>query len=150
MEQAAGIFLIRKDNKLLIGHPTNGPENRWSIPKGRLEDGEYPTDAAVREMYEEANVDLKNWSILHNLDPVRYKNKDKILIPFVLFERQNKIDFDKFELKCNSNAPEEFGGHPEMDDFMWVTLYEAENLIYQSQIKCFSRIIELMSKLKYI
>jgi 8-oxo-dGTP pyrophosphatase MutT (NUDIX family) len=151
MRKTAGIFLIRKDNKLLIAHPTKLPENRWSIPKGGIEDGEYPTDAAVREMFEEANVDVSTWTLMHNLEHVKlkYKEEEKLLVPFVLFEKQNNIDFGSFEFKCNSNVPEEMGGFPEMDDFKWVTLDEAKEVLFKSQVKCveeIERIIEKMAK----
>jgi 8-oxo-dGTP pyrophosphatase MutT (NUDIX family) len=150
MKKAAGIFLIREDYKILIAHPTNIPMTRWSIPKGRMEEGEHPTQTAVREMFEESNVDLSDWKIMHNLEHVTYKNKDKILIPFVLFERQNDINFDSFEFKCNSNVPEEIGGFPEMDDYKWVTLDEAKELLFKSQVKCLDEIQKIIDKLESV
>lgn len=148
MEQSAGIFLIRKDYKLFIGHPTKERPNKWSIPKGHIEEDEIPTQAAVREMYEESNINVSDWKLLHNLEPVKYKNKDKILIPYVLFETQNNFDFNLFEPKCNSNVPIEMGGYPEMDEYRWVTLAEARNLLYQSQVKCLDKIEEIIQKIE--
>lgn len=147
MERTAGIFIIRNDNKLLIAHPTGGRPDKWSIPKGRPENNEYFTDAAVREVFEECNIDLSKWKILHNLDPVKYEKKEKTLHPYVFFERQNFIDLDEFELKCNENVPEEMGGYPEMDDFKWVTIEEARKVLYKSQVKCLDRIQELIDKI---
>ena len=37
---AAGIFLMRKDFNILICHQTNHAPNVWSIPKGKIEEGE--------------------------------------------------------------------------------------------------------------
>ncbi len=37
---AAGIFIVRKDKKILICHPTNHKPDFWSIPKGKVDNGE--------------------------------------------------------------------------------------------------------------
>ena len=39
---AAGIFLVNKENQVLICHPTNHPSDVWSIPKGKIEKNEAP------------------------------------------------------------------------------------------------------------
>lgn len=55
---ASGLFIVKKDKKLLICHPTNHPKNFYSIPKGKVEDDEIFLEAAFRETYEETNLDL--------------------------------------------------------------------------------------------
>jgi 8-oxo-dGTP pyrophosphatase MutT (NUDIX family) len=147
MTIAAGLFLVRKDLRFLVGHPTHHKPNFWSIPKGRVEDGEHNVDAAIRETQEECNVDVSNWAIVHNLEPVKYTKTKKILYPFVLFETQNKIDFDKFELKCNSFVPEDKGGFPEMDDFKWITIQEGRSLLHETQVACLDKIEAIINKL---
>lgn len=144
----AGVFLIRNDLKVLICHPTKVSRNFWSIPKGKIEKDESNSDAAIRETYEETNIDISNWTILHNLSPVVYPNGRKKLYGYVLFEWQNKIDFSKFELKCNSNVPEKLGGYPEIDDFAWETLENAKKFVHSSQIKCLEEIENIISRLK--
>ena len=56
--KSAGLAIVYQ-KKLLILHPTN---HRWndgySIPKGKLEKGEEPIDAAIRETYEEAGIQV--------------------------------------------------------------------------------------------
>lgn len=148
MEIAAGLFLINAENKFLVGHPTNHSPNFWSIPKGRVEDGENNIDAAVRETFEETNVDVSDWSIIHNLQPQKYKSGKKILYPFVLFEKQNKINFDKFNLKCNSNVPIEIGGFLEMDDFSYITLEEGRKCLHETQINCLDEIETIIKKIR--
>jgi len=147
MVKSSGIFLVRKDKKILIAHPTNQKKNHWSIPKGRIEKDEEPIDAAVREMFEEANVDLSNWKMMHNLPPIKYHNIDKILFPFVCFEHQNDIDFKSFELKCNTNIPIESGGFPEMDDYKWVTVEKSKQLLHPIQVICLDKIEHLINRL---
>jgi predicted NUDIX family NTP pyrophosphohydrolase len=63
MKQAAGLMIYRRQRdslEVLLVHPS-GNYNRhapWSIPKGLLDDGETPLDAAIREAREEAGVDI--------------------------------------------------------------------------------------------
>lgn len=147
MIHTAGLFLMRKDNRFLVGHPTNNKPNLWGIPKGQLDENEVPLEAAVRETFEEANVDVSKWQIIHNLTPVKYQKVEKTLHPFLLFEIQNKIDFSTFELKCNSFVPESKGGFPEMDDFRWVTIDEARGCLQASQVPCLDEIQEIVNKL---
>ena len=53
---AAGMFIVRNDDKILIGHPTNHKKDFWSIPKGLVEPDEDLLVAAKRETYEETNI----------------------------------------------------------------------------------------------
>ena len=134
---AAGIFIIRDDKKLLVCHPTNHAIDFWSIPKGKLEVGETPLEAAIRETYEETNIDLNNYSLIANLDMVNYGHKKKALYPFICYEPCNEgIDFNSFDIKCNSNVPIERGGFPEMDDYRWVSITEAKNMLHITQVAC--------------
>lgn len=134
---AAGIFIIREDKKLLICHPTNHAADFWSIPKGKIEAGETPLQAAIRETFEETNIDLNNYTLIGNLEMVNYNHKKKALFPFVCYEPCNKsIDFNSFDIKCNSNVPIERGGFPEMDDYQWRTLFEASKLLHNTQAEC--------------
>lgn len=148
MIKVAGFFLVRKDNKILVCHPTRHPLNFWSIPKGRLDNDEQPIDAAIRETMEESNVDLSDWQIIHNIEPIPYPNNKKILYPFVFFENQNKLDFDTLELKCNSFVEREKGGFPEMDAYNWVTIDEAKKKLHFSQIAALLELEKLIIKLK--
>lgn len=142
---AAGIFLVNKDNELLICHPTNHPITFWSIPKGKVEDGEEIIDAAIRETYEECNVNLTNANSLITLGIVTYTHKKKALQSYLCLETKNpKIDFDSFDLKCNSNVPEDRGGFPEMDDYMWVSFEDAKDLLHYTQVASLEKIEEII------
>lgn len=51
-ESAGGVVLDAEGRVLMVSqHGTS-----WSLPKGHLEDGESPLDAARREIYEESGV----------------------------------------------------------------------------------------------
>ena len=53
----SGIALIVED-KILLVHAKKyaGQNNKWSIPKGHIEEGETPEEAAIREVAEETGI----------------------------------------------------------------------------------------------
>ncbi len=52
--ESAGLYLLNKKNEILLIDYNWGIDNRgWALPKGKLEEGEEPEDAAVREVKEE-------------------------------------------------------------------------------------------------
>ena len=142
---AAGVFMVRKDGRVLVCHPTNHKPDFWSIPKGKVEEGENLIDAAIRETYEESNIDLSDCKGIRALEAVNYTHKKKILHPFLVLERNNSnLDWDSFDLKCNSFVPEDRGGFPEMDDFKWVSLDEAKIILHNTQAACIDKIKEIL------
>lgn len=151
---AGGIFIVKKDGSLLICHPTNHKADFWSIPKGKVEEGETTYEAALRETFEETNIDFNkiismNYSV-HALEPVNYGHKKKIIHPFVHLETINSdLSWDTIEIKCNSNVPEERGGFPEMDEYKWVSIEEARVLLHETQAACLDKIIELIKNNVY-
>jgi 8-oxo-dGTP pyrophosphatase MutT (NUDIX family) len=146
---AAGLFIVRKDGELLVAHPTNHKPNFWSIPKGKVEENETFLEGALRETFEETNLDLSdndNFTI-YPMQSVNYNHKKKILYPFLFLEKTNsKFKWDDVELKCNSNVPDDRGGFPEMDGFKWVSLDEARELLHNTQVACIDKILEFMTK----
>lgn len=145
MNKVAGIFLINKDNKILLCHPTKHSPKFWSIPKGRVEEGETVIDAAVRETIEETNADVKGWSVIHTLAPVNYSDR-RVLHSFAIFESENSFDFSSFDLKCNSNVPPEKGGFPEMDGYKWGNPEEAIGCVHKTQEDVLNELIPLIKK----
>lgn len=144
---AAGVFLVNKEKKILICHPTNHPADVWSIPKGKVEKEELEIEAALRETYEETNVDLTQVDWIIELDVQTYSHKKKAIKPFVVMETKNpSIDFNSFDLKCNSNVPKARGGFPEMDDYMWVDIDTARKLLHETQVACLDAIEKFIDK----
>jgi 8-oxo-dGTP pyrophosphatase MutT (NUDIX family) len=145
---AAGMFLINKNMNLLICHPTNHKPNFWSIPKGKVEALETFVDACVRETFEESNIDLSDYKDkMIMLDSVNYSHRKKMLVPFVLFENDCEyLDLSLITIQCNSNVPEDRGGFPEMDDYKWVTLEEAKELLHETQVACLDKVKQLFSR----
>lgn len=145
---AAGIFILNKDKEVLICHPTNHPWDVWSIPKGKVEKGEDLIVAAIRETFEETNVDLKNATLFHQLGKQVYNHKKKEIHPFLFLETENpKIDLSVFKLKCNSNVPEDRGGFPEMDAYEWADIETAKKYLHPTQVAALEEIQNLINEL---
>jgi len=143
--QAAGIFIVNRDRKLLVCHPTNHKADFWSIPKGKIDEGESYFDCALRETYEETNIDLKDtpWFTIVELPAINYKHGKKMLHPYLYWENINsEFDWSKQVIKCNSNVPDERGDFPEMDDYKWVSIDEARTLLHDTQVACLDRVAE--------
>lgn len=141
--KTAGIFIVRKDDKILICHPTNHPVNFYSIPKGKIEEKETILDAALRETEEESNIDLRNLVGFESryLGNVTYRNKVKELFGFLYNERpDSEINWDDIDIKCNSKVSDDKGDFYEMDGFKWVTLDEAMELLHEAQVKFIPKI----------
>lgn len=51
-----GVICFRGDDVLLIQRGTAPRKGEWSIPGGRIEEGESEAQAALRELYEETGV----------------------------------------------------------------------------------------------
>lgn len=145
--KAAGVFIIQKSGKVLICHPTNHSSKVWSIPKGRVEENETLMNAAIRETFEETNIDLtqlKDFELRYMGD-AEYRTGKKVLSGFMFLERQeSNFDWDSIELRCDSTVPEEEGGFPEMDDFKWVEISEAKELIHETQVKILTLIEDIL------
>jgi 8-oxo-dGTP pyrophosphatase MutT (NUDIX family) len=58
-KRVAGVAIIY-DNNILLVHPTNASwkVGNLGIPKGRIEEGEDETSAALRELYEETGIEI--------------------------------------------------------------------------------------------
>ena len=136
METTCGFFIINKDDKMLIVHPTNSSRKIWSIPKGRVDKGETELEAAYREVYEETNIDLYKYEgniIL--LGKEQYKHRRKTLCGFVF-----KYDGEFNEkLSCQSLLSNKF---PEVDKYKWVTFQEAFELIHHTQQELLQKYIK--------
>lgn len=97
-ELSAGILFFTEENKLFMGRVTGssgGPgfPHRWDIPKGHVEEGETPLDAAIRECTEETGFTDYDSEFLVDLGRHDYaSNKDIHLFvyPFPVTAEQFK------------------------------------------------------------
>lgn len=75
-EFSAGLLVVRKTDRGFEWLLLQKPNGRWEFPKGKVEPGEVPLDAAIREAQEEAGL-----SDLHVIEgfmhTIRYTYRDR-------------------------------------------------------------------------
>ena len=131
MERSAGLVIIHK-NSILLGHPTNAPwKGSYSIPKGKIEDGETALEAAIRETREEVGIEFSP-EMVEPGEPkvVNYKNKQgkiyKKVFWFVV-----RIDDSAFIKHVHPVVPKELLQMNEIDWAGFVDIEEARWRIFR-------------------
>jgi 8-oxo-dGTP pyrophosphatase MutT (NUDIX family) len=119
--------VVFKDGTVLVRRPTGGKDYRgnlgWSFPKGLIDEGEIPEEAAVREVAEEGGVVAK---IVKKLGTIKYfyKNKDNLMVmKFVTF----------YLMEWVSDLPDGFGW--ETAEVKWVWTEEAKKMLVNKSEK---------------
>lgn len=118
----AGIVLKHGDEVLMCKRsPKKSMPNTWSIPSGHIEDGESPGAAALREFFEETNLEIDtNIEFIGFVDKFKsdgtkkghmfifLKNSDTKLIPDL---KRAKDGFEHSECKYfdDKNLPNQKG-----------------------------------------
>lgn len=143
---SAGLLLHRvRDGRreVLLGH-LGGPfwakrhERAWSIPKGVLEDGESPEEAARREFLEELGVPVPEgpWT---DLGSVRQSRKDVLVWAVEADLDPATVVPGTFDLEWppGSGTMQAF---PELDRVQWFGLDEAAELVVAAQAAFLDRL----------
>lgn len=145
MKTTCGIFLLNRNNEILVEHPTNHKPDLWSIPKGNADPKEAYLDAAIREFREETDLDIRkldNCSYIKEYDIIEYKSRKKQLKSYLY-----KCDglLYNYPFKCTSMVVY-LGGKklekpfPECDDFKWVSIDEAFELLHYTQVEVLHKV----------
>lgn len=118
-------ILIESPAGWLLAHASRTP--RWDIPKGKIEPGEKPVEAALRETREEIGIDLE-WAREMMVDLGRHSylpKKDLHLFHLVLDHA-----LDLAGCVCTTYVELPDGERiPETDDYEWVPLDRVRNRI---------------------
>lgn len=77
-EDGAAMLLTRRTSKL------NKHAGQWALPGGRVDPGEAPYDAALREMREEINLELDESAFLGRLDDISSRS-GYVISPYVFW-----------------------------------------------------------------
>lgn len=95
--------------------------NYWDLPGGTLEDGEDPTEGAIREAFEETGIKINELRLFHYYSNVdEKKNKQFITLIFTA-----KAESEPNEILLNSREHSEFKW-VELDD---VAKYQTVNYL---------------------
>lgn len=116
---SSGVIIKTKEN-ILLAHATHTP--RWDIPKGKVEPNESAIDAAIRECFEETNININEFkNQLIDLGQHQYiKSKD-----LHIFLLNIEEEFDLSNCKCHTYMDKYGKKIPETDKWEWVKLNEA-------------------------
>ena len=152
---SAGILLYRivdDEVEVLIGHP-GGPfwakkhEGAWSVPKGIPDQGEEPSVAADREFEEETGFAVPPGRRI-DLGSVTQKSGKQV----VAWAVEGNVDAS--EARSNTVSMEWPRGSgrtlvfPEIDEFRWCTIAEAEKLLNPAQVDFLPRLIKSLDHRK--
>ncbi len=130
---------------IMLVHP-GGPfyarkdEGAWSIPKGIIESGENPFDAARREVKEETGVDVSGPAI--DLGQIKQPG-GKIIHAWAVSQNvdTSRIESNSFQLEWppKSGTIREY---PEIDKAQWFKVHDARVKIRKGQLGFLDRLIQ--------
>lgn len=144
-------FLLKSKGLYLIGCPSHrtGTTGGWGIPKGRQDPGETIRATALREFYEETNLDIRSdstivtdWEPFFNYgtegkdDTGKFK---KTVYVFRAYDQTAKLADTVDNLKCLTFVK---SGAPEIAEYKWATPEEAYDMVVKSQKGIFEFIIK--------
>jgi predicted NUDIX family NTP pyrophosphohydrolase len=84
VKQSGAMFLVNRDSKILLVHPSGNYNRRapWLPPKEEMEANETPREAARRAVVEELGLTPDSHTDIKELGTVTYKTKSKIIWGF--------------------------------------------------------------------
>lgn len=149
MKQSAGILLYRQghnETEFFLAHPggpffKNKNEGVWTIPKGEIDEGEEPLNAAVREFEEE--IGYTPFPPFTELQSITQKGGKKVLCWAA------KGDANPEALKSNIFIMEwppksgKMAEFPEIDKAGWFTFEKAKELINPAQVPLLEELVGL-------
>jgi 8-oxo-dGTP pyrophosphatase MutT (NUDIX family) len=122
---SSGVVILNPDHEVLLCHVTG--QNHWDLPKGGIDAGETPLQAAIRETREETGLRLQPECLI-DLGPFAYTAKKGLHLFATRLPR-----IDTRALRCESHYVDRYTGRllPEMDGFGWFSAERARALCTQ-------------------
>ena len=145
---SAGFVLMDGDNRLLMCHPTGKPkkEGFWDIPKGCVEYGDLPLEAALRELEEETGIELTEAELNRCMEDCGTYSygpyKDLHVFVARWGDMHNAALVRQGKLKCKSKFELDGRKVPEMNDYM---MSDDLSMLYKSLQPIVSDIIKKCS-----
>lgn len=130
---SSGFIIKNNKNEILLGKVlSHNSPNQYTVFKGKVEEGETLLEAAIRELHEEAGIDINSNHRLNkyvsNSPIFSYSMKKKEVVLFLLEDIEDVLT--DFEFKCSSY----WGGHnPEIDEYAWIPIEEMQDKVFNSQ-----------------
>ena len=108
---------------LLVKRSKEPSKGKWSIPGGRLELGETISEAVMREVLEECDVQIEIVRVIDVTDNILHDSDGRLSYHFVLVDML--ANYLSGEPKAQSDA----------EECRWVTLAELANLDMNPQLR---------------
>ena len=110
---SCGVVILSPQREVLLCHVTG--QNHWDLPKGGIDAGETPLQAALRETFEETGLRLHAEALVE-LGRIKYTGKKNL---HLFATRMPRIDVS--QLRCESRYLDHHSGRrlPEMDGYGW-------------------------------
>jgi putative (di)nucleoside polyphosphate hydrolase len=134
---SCGVVIVNSDRELLLCHVTG--QNHWDLPKGGIDAGETPLQAALRETREECGLRLTAEE-LADLGRFEYTTKKNLHLFGICMPR-----FDLSNLRCESHYIDRYTHRPmpEMDGFGWFAFDRVESLCTQKMAMVLTEKLDL-------
>lgn len=76
----AGVMLMNRDGRIFVGQRLDSTLEAWQMPQGGIDPGEDPSEAAVRELWEETGVSRDKVQLIAVApDELRYDLPDELI-----------------------------------------------------------------------
>ena len=98
-------YLLIKRTKMKRGKENSLPEY-WDIPGGMVEEGETPSDAAIRETKEEVNLDIVIGPILH--EDSNYDETKETVFTRIVYQAELKDGQDENNIILQEDEHSEY------------------------------------------
>lgn len=136
---SAGIIILNLNNQIL-GCRAFGKQGRFDIPKGKIEEGENPLQAVIRETMEETGLDISGFNLEDlGLHPYQKGKKD-----LYLFKTIYDID-DLSSLYCDSYFSVGDMSYPEMDGYEWIDFDKIDDKFYISLSPVLKKVLKIVN-----
>ena len=134
---SCGIVIVNDDHELLLCHVTG--HDHWDLPKGGIDPGESPIEAALRETREETGLLLDAADLLE-LGRYDYGARKAL---HLFAARVTRFEVDR--LSCESHFSQRWSGLrlPEMDDYGWFAFPRAAALCAPKMARVLGQTLDL-------
>lgn len=142
--QGVGVMLLNKQNHVFVGKRIDTRSEAWQMPQGGIDEGENPSEAAMRELWEETGV--KSASILVESADWYYYDLPENLVPNI-WGGKYRGQKQKWFVMRFEGAEDEINiqtAHPEFNEWKWQEIEQLPELIvpfkkplYQALVKEF-------------
>jgi len=148
---SAGLLIYRQDPdslKVLLVHPggphwRNRQDEGWGIPKGKLEEGEAPIDAAFRETREELGSD-PDGKVTFDLGTVVQGKRKRVYCWAFEGEAELPVKSNAVEVEWPPGSGKVIEA-PEIEEGRWFTPEEARPVIIRAQFTFIERLMCMLS-----